>query len=95
MKTNYSHMLKTAVDCGKPVSLRYPRGKGAGVALDETLKIWISAKGKFCKRVTIWAVIAIVPLSIGACRAKRLSTEGLHIKIINARFVKPLMKNLF
>ncbi|MCK7577997.1 MAG: hypothetical protein MZV65_21070 [Chromatiales bacterium] len=32
------HMLQTAVTCGAPASVRYPRGKGVGVPLDETPK---------------------------------------------------------
>jgi 1-deoxy-D-xylulose-5-phosphate synthase len=28
------HMLKTAVECGCPASIRYPRGKGVGVPVD-------------------------------------------------------------
>ena len=32
------HMLKTAIDHHGPISLRYPRGEGWGVALDEDMK---------------------------------------------------------
>jgi hypothetical protein len=40
------HMLKTAVACGCPVSLRYPRGAGIGVPLDERLQAIPVGKGE-------------------------------------------------
>jgi len=45
------HMLATAVACGRPASVRYPRGAGVGVTMDDTpqaLPIWpqLSAKAR-------------------------------------------------
>ena len=40
------HMLKTAVTCDCPVSLRYPRGKGVGAALDEKVQAIPIGKGE-------------------------------------------------
>lgn len=89
------HMLKTSVDCGKPVSLRYPRGKGAGIALDEELKNLDIGKGEVLQEGNHLAVIAIgSTVNQAFAAAKRLSAEGLHIKVINARFVKPLDEDL-
>ncbi len=89
------HMLKTAVICGKPVSLRYPRGKGAGVSLDEDLKKLDIGKGEVLQDGNDLAVIAIgSSVHPALAAATRLSTEGLHIKVVNARFVKPLDEEL-
>ncbi|MBM4313368.1 MAG: 1-deoxy-D-xylulose-5-phosphate synthase [Deltaproteobacteria bacterium] len=87
------HMLKTAVTCGGPVSLRYPRGRGVGAPLDEKIEAVPIGKGE-----TLFdppeAVLAIV--AIGACvypalaAAQLLQTEGIAVRVINARFVKPL-----
>jgi len=85
------HMLKTAVDCGRPVSLRYPRGKGVGVRLDEKLINLEIGKGEVLREGTDIAIIAIgntVNPSLAA--AANLSKEGVHVQVINARFVKPL-----
>jgi len=85
------HMLKTAVGCGCPVSLRYPRGKGVGARLDTELKTLEIGKGEVLQEGSDLAVIAIGSVVNPAlAAAKRLSAEGFNIKVINARFVKPL-----
>jgi 1-deoxy-D-xylulose-5-phosphate synthase len=85
------HMLKTAVGCGYPVSLRYPRGKGAGTILDSELKTLEIGRGEVLRDGSDLAVIAIgSAVNPTLAAAKRLSEEGINIKVINARFVKPL-----
>src|SRR5512133_3402463 len=87
------HMLKTAVTCGRPVSLRYPRGKGVGATLDDKPRAIPVGKGEVL-RDSPEAVRAVV--AVGACvypaltAAELLQAEGIPIRIINARFVKPL-----
>jgi len=87
------HMLKTAVTCGCPVSLRYPRGAGAGVPLDEHPQPLPIGKGEILLDPPD-AALAVV--AIGACvhpalaAAELLKAEGIPIRVINARFVKPL-----
>lgn len=87
------HLLKTAVTCGRPASLRYPRGKGIGVPLDEKAQAIPVGKAETLLDPPN-ASLAIV--AIGACvypaltAAQRLATEGISIRVINARFVKPL-----
>jgi len=89
------HMLKTAVDCGQPVSVRYPRGKGLGVTLDDELKNLEIGKGEVLKDGSDVAVIAIgSTVGPALAAANRLLSEGFNIKVINARFVKPLDEEL-
>jgi 1-deoxy-D-xylulose-5-phosphate synthase len=89
------HMLKTAAGCGYPVSLRYPRGKGVGVSLDGELKTLAIGKGEVLQEGSDLAIIAIGSAVNPAFAAvKRLSEEGFNIKVINARFVKPLDEEL-
>jgi 1-deoxy-D-xylulose-5-phosphate synthase len=91
------HMLKTAVTCGSPVSLRYPRGKGLGVALDEELHVIPSGKGEILLDPAD-AFLSVV--AIGSCvypalaAAELLQKEGIALQVINARFVKPLDEEL-
>jgi 1-deoxy-D-xylulose-5-phosphate synthase len=92
------HMLKTAIECGCPVSVRYPRGKGVGVALDEapvSLKI---GKGELLSGeedadLAIVAIGATVHPAMAA--AGKLREEGIRAMVINARFVKPIDGDLF
>jgi 1-deoxy-D-xylulose-5-phosphate synthase len=88
-------MLKTAIGCGCPVSLRYPRGKGVGASLDDELKTLAVGKGEVLREGLDLAVIAIgSTVNTALAAAKRLAEEGLNIKVINARFVKPLDEEL-
>ena len=85
------HMLKTAVDCGLPVSLRYPRGRALGVNIDEELKTLEIGKGEVLREGSDLAVIAIGSTVYPALSAaERLAKEGINIKVINARFAKPI-----
>lgn len=89
------HMLRTAVACGKPVSLRYPRGKGVGAKLDAELKILETGKGEMLKDGSDLAVIAVgSSVHPALAAAEKLSSEGFQISVINARFVKPLDEEL-
>ncbi|MGD0278817.1 MAG: 1-deoxy-D-xylulose-5-phosphate synthase [Smithella sp.] len=89
------HMLKTAIDCGHPVSLRYPRGKGVGAILDDEPKTLEIGKGEVLQNGSDLAVIAIgSAVNPALMAARRLSGEGFNIKVINARFVKPLDREL-
>ncbi len=90
------HMLKTAVEYKGPIALRYPRGSGTGVEFEEMKTLEIG-KGEIVKEVenpdaVLIAVGRMVDNSIQA--AEILEKEGKKIKIINARFIKPLDKDL-
>jgi 1-deoxy-D-xylulose-5-phosphate synthase len=87
------HMLKTAVTCGRPVSIRYPRGKGVGATLDGKPRAIPIGKGEIL-RDSPQARLAVV--AIGGCvypalaAAELLDAEGIAVRVVNARFVKPL-----
>jgi len=53
------HMLKTAVECGLPVSVRYPRGQGVGVVMDETPANLAIGKGEVVCEGSDLAIVAI------------------------------------
>jgi 1-deoxy-D-xylulose-5-phosphate synthase len=87
------HMLKTAVECGRPASIRYPRGKGMGVPLDDQPVSLEVGKGEVVfdadhAGLALVAIGATVYPAIAA--AKTLNDEGISARVINARFVKPL-----
>ncbi|MBN1365731.1 MAG: 1-deoxy-D-xylulose-5-phosphate synthase [Syntrophaceae bacterium] len=89
------YMLKTAVGCGQPVSLRYPRGRGTGAKLDEELKNIVIGKGEILREGSDLVIIAIgSTVNPSLVAAGRLAGEGFNVKVINARFVKPLDEEL-
>lgn len=85
------HMLKTAVGCGSPVAVRYPRGKGVGVPLDSEISTLPLGRGEVLHDGTDLAIIAVGSTVYPALQAARkLAVEGIGVKVINARFIKPL-----
>jgi 1-deoxy-D-xylulose-5-phosphate synthase len=85
------HMLKTAVYCGKPFILRYPRGNGFGVSVDKTLKNLPIGKGEWLKKgkdVNILAIGNRVHPALAA--AEILMGKGIDCGVVNMRFLKPL-----
>ena len=89
------HMLKTAVYSGLPIALRYPRGAGYGVPMDRELENLEIGKGEQLLDGDDLAIIAIgatVQPALQAAEALRL--KGIAATVVNARFVKPLDKEL-
>ncbi|HYI13581.1 MAG TPA: 1-deoxy-D-xylulose-5-phosphate synthase [Thermoanaerobaculia bacterium] len=85
------HMVKTALECGHPASLRYPRGNGVGVPLDAELKALPIGKGEVMREgtdATIFAIGSEVWPAIEA--AEILAKENINVTVINGRFIKPL-----
>jgi 1-deoxy-D-xylulose-5-phosphate synthase len=89
------HMLKTAIDHPGPVALRYPRGNGVGVAMDEDLKTLPIGRGEILREgedILLIAIGSTVRSAMAA--AKRLEQEDIWVTVLNARFVKPLDEDL-
>jgi 1-deoxy-D-xylulose-5-phosphate synthase len=90
------HMLKTAVDYCGPISLRYPRGEGWGVDLDGEMQNLEIGKAELLRDGTDVVIVAIGQPVIPALRAAQdLAPLGINAAVVNARFVKPLDKDLF
>ncbi len=84
-------MLMTAVYCGHPAALRYPRGNGLGVPLEEPLAALPVGKGELLLEGSDLLLFALGSMVDPALRlAERLATEGTACAVVNARFVKPL-----
>ena len=89
-------MINTAVKINdKPSAFRYPRGNGIGVELpniNETLEI---GKGKLVRQGKQAAILCL-GARLEECKkaAEILSTKGIEITIVDARFAKPLDEKL-
>jgi 1-deoxy-D-xylulose-5-phosphate synthase len=94
-ENEFQHMLKTAVTCGRPVSVRYPRGAGVGAAMDDTPSPLSIGKAELVCEGSDLAIVAIGATVYPAlAAADKLRQEGIHVRVINARFVKPLDQRL-
>lgn len=85
------HMLATAINLGSPAAVRYPRGNGYGVALDQSLEILPLATSELLREGTVAAIIALGTTVQPALEASAvLEREGISLTVVNARFVKPI-----
>ena len=89
------HMVKTSLSHNGPVALRYPRGSSLGVKMDAEPQELPIGKGELLQDGHDLAIVAIgVTVSHAVEAAKRMEEEGLSVAVINARFVKPLDREL-
>ena len=89
------HMLKTAVYHKGPAALRYPRGSGLGVPLDEEMKELQIGKGEVIKDGSDITILAYGHTVDGAMMVSNMfEKEGISVAVINARFAKPVDKDL-
>lgn len=89
------HMLKTAVDYDGPVSVRYPRGSGVGVEINEPMHSLPIGKAEVLregKDVCLWAIGSMVQSALQV--AAKLAEQGISAGVVNMRFAKPLDKEL-
>lgn len=86
------HMMKTAVDYDAgPIAVRYPRNAVVGVPMDTELSPIPIGTWETVRNGDSAAVLAIGPMvQVAEEAAELLRKEGIRIRVINARFVKPL-----
>ncbi len=88
-------MLITALDYNGPVALRYPRGKALGVKIEDPLIPIEIGKGEIVTQGKDLCIIAVGRVVAEAVKAKeKLKESGIYSAVVNARFIKPLDKNL-
>ena len=88
------HMLWSALAYGHPASVRFPKAKGLGVPLDETLTVIPPGTSELLKdgRDLLFAFGNMVAPALEAARA--LENDGISLAVVNARFAKPLDKEM-
>ena len=90
------HMLATAMVHDGPISLRYPRGRGTGVDLDEAFAIIPIGKGEILNHGDDLLILAVgSAVSEAICAAALLAqNHRIQATVVNARFIKPLDREL-
>jgi 1-deoxy-D-xylulose-5-phosphate synthase len=88
------HMLWSALAYGHPASVRFPKAKGLGVPLDEQLHVIPPGRSELVKdgRDLLFAFGNMVRPALEAANA--LEKDGIFLAVVNARFVKPLDKEM-
>ena len=84
------HMIRSALSYSHPAAVRFPKGKGLGVSMDDELRIIPLGKSELVKegKDLFFAFGSMVKPALEA--AERLEREGISLAVVNARFAKPL-----
>ncbi|MEM1299803.1 MAG: 1-deoxy-D-xylulose-5-phosphate synthase [Pseudomonadota bacterium] len=90
------HMIRTAVEIDdRPCAFRYPRGEGAGVEMPERGTALEIGKGRVVKEGTKIALLSFgARLAECLTAAEDLDSRGLSTTVADARFAKPLDRDL-
>ncbi|MCS1350790.1 1-deoxy-D-xylulose-5-phosphate synthase [Mechercharimyces sp. CAU 1602] len=95
-ENEFQHMLYSAsrYNVG-PIAVRFPRGAGLGVPMDEQLQDIPLGKAEVVRTGTDVALLALGPMVDRAnAAADYLAQEGISAQVVNVRFVKPLDEEL-
>jgi 1-deoxy-D-xylulose-5-phosphate synthase len=90
------HMVATAAvhDSG-PIALRYPRGEGVGVDLPKQGEVLPIGKGRVVREGSRIAILSLgTRLGEALNAAEELAARGLSTTVADARFAKPLDREL-
>lgn len=88
-------MMLTAIDHPGPAAIRYPRGNGFGVDISEFPKKIEIGKSELLRDGSDAAVIAYGSMVYPAVEAAAaLAKDGINAAVVNARFVKPLDREM-
>jgi 1-deoxy-D-xylulose-5-phosphate synthase len=89
------HMLQTAIEHDGPTVVRYPRGVGYGVPLDQVFSVLPIGRGEVLRDGMDGVILALGTMVHPALSAaEMLAAEGIRLSVVNARFVKPLDRDL-
>ncbi|CJF61208.1 1-deoxy-D-xylulose-5-phosphate synthase [Priestia megaterium] len=86
------HMVHTALTYEEgPIAMRYARGNGLGVELDSELKNIPIGKWDVLKEGSDTTILTFgTTISMTMDAAAELEKQGISVKVVNARFIKPL-----
>lgn len=88
-------MLEFAVNFNGPVAIRYPKGKLPSVNINNQIQKIELGKGEILKKGSDLAIFAVGSMVYTAMEVSQLlSNDNINAGVINARFVKPLDKEL-
>jgi 1-deoxy-D-xylulose-5-phosphate synthase len=85
------HMMFTGLRLNGPVFIRYPRGCGLGVPLDEAFREIPAGSVEIVSKGSRVLMLALGEMVDRAVKVKdKLAEKGIKPTVVNARFVKPL-----
>lgn len=89
------HMIYTAIETPHPTAVRYPRGNGIGVKMDDEFHKIELGKAEMLQDGEDCAILALGSMVYPSLKAaEKLAADGISTSVVNARFVKPLDEEL-
>jgi 1-deoxy-D-xylulose-5-phosphate synthase len=90
-ENEFRNLLYTSLMMKGPVAVRFPRGTGVGVPLDENFTVIEEGTWEVLEEGNHVAILAVGPMiQLALKAAEELVKEGMKPTVINARFIKPL-----
>ncbi|MFB3818366.1 MAG: 1-deoxy-D-xylulose-5-phosphate synthase [Candidatus Methylomirabilales bacterium] len=90
-ENDLQHCLRTALACPGPCAIRYPRGAGMGVPIDQEAAVLPLGTAELLRDGTDVLLLPLGPVVPAALEAAgRLAADGISAAVLNPRFVKPL-----
>ena len=94
-ENDLQHCLKTALNAGGPAAIRFPRGSGLGVPIDQAAREYPLGTAELLRDGDDVLLLPLGPMVEPALQAaQRLHESGLSAAVVNPRFVKPLDRSL-
>ena len=88
-------MLVTALSHQGPAAFRYPRGTGTGIRLEDPIRPLEIGRGRVVAEGSDLLMLAAGrPVGDTLEAQRQLALEGIHATVVDARFIKPLDRNL-
>jgi 1-deoxy-D-xylulose-5-phosphate synthase len=85
------HMLMTALEHPGPIAVRYPRGYGTALSMDEEIHTLPIGKGEVLTSGPDVLILAIgVTVTAALEASKQLKDQNISATVVNSRYIKPL-----
>lgn len=86
------HMVHTALSYDEgPIAMRFPRGNGLGVKMDEQLKTIPIGTWEVLRPGNDAVILTFgTTIEMALEAAEELQKEGLSVRVVNARYIKPI-----
>jgi 1-deoxy-D-xylulose-5-phosphate synthase len=90
-ENDLQHCLQTALTLPGPSAIRYPRGAGLGIAIDQAAHAFPLGEAELLREGSDVLLLPLGAMVAPALRAaERLDASGISAAVLNPRFVKPL-----